>query len=213
VRITLLYYTAALVVLGYLAWPYTSIFQFYLALKSADRDAVESHVAWPAVKDSLRAELQARARAAVTAAANRRLRPGGAIKSLELSWKSSPLIDRIVEVIATPEGLIALFKRPQSLDCFTNALSGGGRAPAIEACRTTHIRTSAAGKSEVPLRGPNLARIWEKTNWVFYTDPFTFEFDVLHENRRVVLVLERRGLTWKVVRLSVPDDGPAPDRP
>jgi hypothetical protein len=58
-----------------------------------------------------------------------------------------------------------------------------------------------------------LARIWEKTNWVFYTDPFTFEFDVLHENRRVVLVLERRGLTWKVVRLSVPDDGPAPDRP
>ena len=84
-----------------------------LALKSADRDAVESHVAWPAVKDSLRAELQARARAAVTAAANRRLRPGGAIKSPELSWKSSPLIDRIVEVIATPEGLIALFNTPE----------------------------------------------------------------------------------------------------
>ncbi|MAF48137.1 MAG: DUF2939 domain-containing protein [Rhodospirillales bacterium] len=212
-RQKILYAAAALAVLGYLAWPYASIFGFYQALKSADREAVEAAVAWPSVRAGMRADLNARARAAITRSAGRKLGPGGAVTGLRLSWDSAPLVDRIVDVLATPEGLIAMFREPQSLDCFAKALFTDLGAPAIEACRTSQVRASPAGNKDISLRGPNLPRIWEKTNWVFFTSPFSFKFDVLHENRRIVLLLERMGTAWKVVRISMPTGTAAKSRP
>lgn len=54
------------------------------------------------------------------------------------------------------------------------------------------------------LQGLNLRRWFQKLNYAFLTDPFTFRLDVLHENMQVVLLLERQGVGWVVTRLSIP---------
>ena len=50
---------AIIIVSAYIAWPYGTLLQFYLALKSQDRDAVAHHVNWPLLRDGLRADLDA----------------------------------------------------------------------------------------------------------------------------------------------------------
>ncbi|NQV56744.1 MAG: DUF2939 domain-containing protein [Rhodospirillales bacterium] len=199
-----LYMCAAIAVLGYLAWPYGTLFRLYIALNTGDRDAVETAFVWPSVRNHMRADLNSFAKTLVTKTATKKINEANWIKNLSLTWKSAPAVDRISDILMTPDGIIALFENPNALACFTKALSPGTDGMAINKCYAAHIKAKAEVNKAFELSGPKFSRIAEKTNWAFFTGPLSFKLDVAHEGARIALNLERIGAGWKVTRISLP---------
>lgn len=210
-----LYGLVAILALAYLASPYVSLGRFYIALDGADQMALRNKVDWDALRQGFRDDLNRFAGNAAdnllggTAAANKGVK-------LTLTWKSLPLVDEVAVVLATPRGLIALYDQSKAIGCMLGAFAGvvsTSPKQCLERDRLPDTRIR-----HFKLAGPNIKRWGEKFHYAFFTDPFTFRLDVMHGDVRVILVLARHGLGWRVARLTVPfdhlarrrQDGPAP---
>jgi hypothetical protein len=136
--------------------------------------------------------------------------------TVTLSWAALPLAEEIAAILATPQGLIALFDQPVTIRCVLNGLAGNGERRVTEDCLKS---VPPQGQMrQFNIQGPNLKRWYEKLHYAFFTDPFTFRLELTHEGLRVALMLERRGLGWQLARLAMPieqltrqrQDGTAP---
>ena len=96
-----------LLVLAYLASPYVSFWLFTRALQANDRDALESYVDFPSVRQSLKQELRAR----LPKAPPDQRKQDDAFSGLAARLAPS-LIDQLVDAFVTPEGLAALISNP-----------------------------------------------------------------------------------------------------
>jgi|GEM_PF-4270104 len=208
-----LYGLVACLALAYLASPYVSVGRFYIALDGANQTVLRDRVDWDSLRRGFRDDLN---RFATNAAEN--LVGGTAADKgvmLSLTWKSLPLADEVAAVLATPRGLIALYDQSKAIGCMLGGLARGGTSP--QQC-LERDRLPEARVRHFKLAGPNFRRWGEKFHYAFFTDPFTFRLDLMHGDMRVVLVLVRHGLGWRVARLMVPfdhilrrrQDGPAP---
>lgn len=211
-----LYGLVACLALAYLASPYVSLGRFYFALKGADQAALQDQVDWGSLRQGFRDDLN---RFADTTAENLLAGTAAADKGIKLSltWKSLPLADEVAAMLATPKGLIALYDHSKAIGCMLAGFAAGGERRSPEQCleceHPPDVRTR-----QFKVQGPNISRWYQKLHYAFFTDPLTFRLDVMHGDVRVVLVLARQGLGWRVVRLTVPfnhlarrrQDGPAP---
>ena len=201
--------------LGYLLWPYGTVVALRGALKSADDVAVAGMVDWPALKSGLRDDLKTR----MISSTNQSLKEKIPGLSINMSFGSVSIVDRLVDTLATPRGLILLFNSPKALACALKSRQQGPQPTNTQPTNTQSAKHSAACRAllaatplpqstrqDFSLKGPNMGRLWQKINYIFFTDPFTFKFDVLHENVRVILIFERVGWGWKLTRLSLPLD-------
>ena len=195
------YGIVAIMAAAYLAWPYVALAGFVFALRDADQAALKEQVDWPALKAGFRDDLNRFARAG---AENLPAGSAGVDKGvkLSLSWSSLPLADEIAGVLATPKGLIALHDNSKAIGCLLAGLTAPGQRTAPGKC--LEGERGAESPQPVALPGPNIKRWYEKFNYLFFTDPFTFRLDVMHNDVRVVLVMTRQGVGWRVVRISVP---------
>ncbi len=197
-----LYGLVACLALAYLASPYVSVGRFYVALDDADQTALRDRVDWNPLRQGFRDDLN---RFATNAAANL-VGESAADKgvTLSLTWKSLPLADEVAAVLATPRGLIALYDQSKALGCMLGGFAGGGSASPKQCLERDRLLDTRI--RHFKLAGPNFRRWGEKFHYAFFTDPFTFRLDVVHGDMRVVLVLVRHGLGWRVARLMVPFD-------
>jgi hypothetical protein len=98
----------AFVVICYGASPYVSFWRFHEALRTGDRDAVASHVDFPALRDSLKHELHARF-----------FPDSSTDKKKKKGWRAMlenaapSLIDTLVDAYVTPDGIVALLADPR----------------------------------------------------------------------------------------------------
>ena len=120
---------------------------------------------------------------------------------MKLSFDSISIANEIATKLATPKSFIFLFKHPNKLHCIWS-LKESEAKDTKDDCRLTveNEKSDETGSSE--FRGPNFARVYAKTNHLFFTDPFTFKFDVQHEDIRLVLIFARQSLGWKLTTLS-----------
>ena len=198
--------------LGYILWPYGTVVALRSALKSADEVAVAGWVDWPALQSGFRNDLKKR----MISSANESLREKASgmktgLKTglkIRMSFGSASIVDRLVDILATPRGLILLFNSPKALACALKSHRGLEPTKQTVACRALLAvkPLPKPSQQDFSFRGPNLRRLWQKINYIFFTDPFTFKFDVLHEKVRVILIFERIGWGWKLTRLLLPHD-------
>ena len=196
-----LYALFVVLALGYLAWPYASLYGLYADLKAADAEAVRARVHWPAVRADLKNDLDRFAKAAVNKALARVGKKAGGAK-ISLSWNALPLSDQIAGVFATPKGLIVLFQNPGAFRCVLNAIRDGA-AEAVAACLRRQQETPLKKTDASGLQGPNVKRLFEKIDYAFFTGPFSFRLKVRHEDIPVTLDFSRRAQGWILVRATL----------
>ena len=87
----------------YLLWPYIAVFSLYVALQTGDIAGVEERVDWSSFKKELRIDLNNLIEIKLKQSLN---------KKMQLNFDSMTLSEQISDKIATPEGLIYLFNKP-----------------------------------------------------------------------------------------------------
>jgi len=200
---TWLYVVATVLVIGYLASPYVSLFGFYFALKGADETAISERVNWVSLRQGIDDDINQFASAKSADLLSDIVGKGNKKAKISLSWASLPLAGEVADILATPKGLIAIFDNSREFQCILRSLKVGDKSSSLGNC--LEDAPKLAGKTRpYQIQGPNLGRWFQKLNYAFFTDPFTFRLDVLHEKMRVVLLLKRQGIGWVVTRLSIP---------
>jgi hypothetical protein len=147
-RIRWLVIICIVLLLVYAASPYVAFWRFTVALRSGDAAALNAQVDFPAVRESLKAQLVAYFSPEKTGEKhikNKRL--AGLVKALRPT-----LIDALVDAYVTPDGLAALIADPNAVK--------GMHAPRV-------AQQSHAFKSID----------WSKVRYAFFTSPRVFVVD------------------------------------
>ena len=174
----------------YLLWPYIAVLSLYVALQTGDIAGVEERVDWSSLKKELRVDLNNLIEIKLKESLN---------KKMQLNFDSLTLSKQIIEKIATPEGLIYLFHKPnefieqiRQILTFTNALP------------LEKINPPVAEKKPLELEGPNFPNLFERIKYAFFTDPDSFRLSFNEGDLSFTMDWRLQGLFWKLVRLKIP---------
>lgn len=97
-----------LAIVCYGASPYYSFWRFREALRNADRDGINAHVDFPALRESMKRELHARLFPQATSEKPKKKNRWEAL----LQNAAPTLIDTLVDAYVTPDGIVALLADP-----------------------------------------------------------------------------------------------------
>ena len=172
----------------YLLWPYIAVFTLYVALQTGDIAGVEERVDWTSFKKELRIDLNNLIKIKLQESLN---------KQMHLNFDSLNLSEQICDKIATPEGVIYLFNKPnefieQIRQIFKNALP------------LEKIHPPAAEKKSLNLEGPNFPNLFEHIKYAFFTAPGSFRLSFNEAGLSFTMDWRLQGLFWKLVRLKIP---------
>lgn len=173
----------------YLLWPYIAVFSLYVALKTGDVAGVEKRIDWPPFKKELQADLDHLVGIKFKENLNK--------KGMQVSFDSLTLSKQISDKIATPEGLIYLFNKPnefieQVRQIFNNA------APPEK------INPPVPEKKSFEPEGPNIPNLAERIEYAFFTDLSNFRLSFNEGNMSFTLDWRLQGIFWKLIRLKIP---------
>jgi len=174
--------------------------RFYLALKASDTAEVERYVDWPSVRKNIAFDLNQVAGGILNDKIGNSV--GINVNRVKLSFKSFSIAEALAAQIATPAAFVFLFNRPTQLHCF-EGMKFELRKELSTDCMEVNDEIQNNKKNKFSLRGPNFLRIFEKTNYLFFSDPMTFKFDVKHDDVPVILIFERREFNWTLTSLHV----------
>ena len=181
-RLCLSMLLASLLGAAYIASPLVSAWTLREAVKNGDTAAIEARVAWPSVRQSLKASL----------ASQRNLLPLAIAAGAEVKpslWQrlkgafGATMLDRFIESYVTPEGLPKLFDYRR---IWQQNVTGSDVEP--------------VGRFE------RIKQFWARIKRAEFLSLTRFELEVADRNvpdRRYVSVLELDGLGWKLTGLSV----------
>ena len=174
----------------YLLWPYIAVLSLYVALQTGDIAGVEERVDWSSLKKELRVDLDNLIEIKLKESLN---------KKMQLNFDSLTLSKQIIEKIATPEGLIYLFHKPnefieqiRQILTFTNALP------------LEKINPPVAEKKPLELEGPNFPNLFKRIKYAFFTEPDSFRLSFNEADLSFTMDWWLQGLFWKLVRLKIP---------
>ena len=177
----------------YLLWPYIAVFSLYVALQTGDIAGVEERVDWSSFKKELRIDLNNLIEIKLKQSLN---------KKMQLNVDSLTLSEQISDKIATPEGLIYLFNKPnefieQIRQIVKNALP-------LEAAKKKSFNSPAAKKKSLELEGPNFPHLFEHIKYAFFTEPDSFRLSFNEAKLSFTMDWRLQGFFWKLVRLKIP---------
>ena len=173
----------------YLLWPYISVFSLYVALQTGDIVGVEERVDWSSFKKDLRVDLDNLVEVKLKESLNK--------KEMQLNFDSMTLSKQISDKIATPEGLIYLFNKPnefveQIRQIFTNALP------------LEKIKPPVPKEKSFEPEGPNFPDLFERIKYAFFTEPGSFRLSFNEGDLSFTMDWRLQGLFWKLIRLKLP---------
>ncbi len=173
----------------YLLWPYIAVFSLYVALQTGDIVGVQERVDWSSFKKDLRVDLDNLVEVKLKESLNK--------KKMQLNFDSLTLSKQISDKIATPEGLIYLFNKPnefveQIRQIFTNALP------------LEKIKPPVPEKKSFELEGPNFPDLFERIKYAFFTEPDSFRLSFNEADLSFTMDWRLQGLFWKLIRLKIP---------
>ena len=177
----------------YLLWPYIAVFTLYVALQTGDIAGVEERVDWSSFKKELRIDLNNLIEIKLKQSLN---------KKMQLNFDSMTLSEQISDKIATPDGLMYLFNKPnefieQIRQIFKNALP-------LEAAKEKSFNPPAAKKKSLELEGPNFPHLFEHIKYAFFTQPDSFRLSFNKAKLSFTMDWRLQGFFWKLVRLKIP---------
>ena len=173
----------------YLLWPYIAVFSLYVALQTGDIVGVEERVDWSSFKKDLRVDLDNLVEVKLKESLNK--------KEMQLNFDSMTLSKQISDKIATPEGLIYLFNKPnefveQIRQIFTNALP------------LEKINPPVPEKKSFEPEGPNFPDLFERIKYAFFTEPDSFRLSFNEGDLSFTMDWQLQGLFLELTRLKIP---------
>jgi len=169
----------------YLLWPYIAVLSLYVALQTGDIAGVEERVDWSSFKKELRIDLNNLIEIKLKQSLN---------KKMQLNFDSMTLSEQISDKIATPEGLIYLFNKPNE---FIEQIR-------LEAAKKKSFNPPAAKKKSLELEGPNFPHLFEHIKYAFFTEPDSFRLSFNEAKLSFTMDWRLQGFFWKLVRLKIP---------
>ncbi len=174
-----------LIVGGYIASPFISMWTLREAIRRADTATIEARIEWPSVRESLKASLSKHANLQpLVTAANSDVTPS--------MWQrvkgvfGATMLDRFIETYVTPEGLPKLFDY-----------------------RQIWRREQAAGDARESANATPLdrfQRFWHRIKRAEFQSLTRVEIEMEDRNiadRRYISVMQLRGLGWRLTELRV----------
>jgi len=173
----------------YLLWPYIAVFSLYVALQTGDIVGVEERVDWSSFKKNLRVDLDNLVEVKLKESLNK--------KEMQLNFDSMTLSKQISDKIATPEGLIYLFNKPdefveQIRQILTNALP------------LEKINPPVPEKKSFEPEGPNFPDLFKRIKYAFFIEPDSFRLIFNEGDLSFTMDWRLQGLFWKLIRLKIP---------
>ena len=183
----------------YLLWPYIAVFTLYVALQTGDIAGVEERVDWSSFKKELRIDLNNLIEIKLKQSLN---------KKMQLNFDSMTLSEQISDKIATPEGLIYLFNKPnefieQIRQIVKNSLPLEA-AKKKSTAKKKSFNPPAAKKKSLELEGPNFPHLFEHIKYAFFTEPDSFRLSFNEAKLSFTMDWRLQGFFWKLVRLKIP---------
>jgi len=175
-------------IFAYLIWPYLALLKLYVGLESADKEIVMEEIHWPPFKEGIEKDLNRYVQEVLNQNLNQ--------KNIQLSFSSNSLTRQIAEQIATPEGMIYFYHYP---DKYVDQI----RKTFEKAAKPKQLSPPS---KEIPLKleGPNILNLWERINYLFFTDISHFKASFNIKNKPFTIVWKRQGFDWKVETLKLP---------
>ena len=183
----------------YLLWPYIAVFTLYVALQTGDIAGVEERVDWSSFKKELRIDLNNLIEIKLKQSLN---------KKMQLNFDSMTLSEQISDKIATPEGLIYLFNKPnefieQIRQIVKNSLPLEA-AKKKSTAKKKSFNPPAVKKKSLELEGPNFPHLFEHIKYAFFTEPDSFRLSFNEAKLSFTMDWRLQGFFWKLVRLKIP---------
>jgi len=187
-RLILSMLLASVLAVGYVASPLVSAWNLREAVKRGDTAAIEGRVAWPTVRQTLKASLATQTSLLPLAnAAGAELKPS--IWQRVKGAFGATMLDRFIESYVTPEGL-----------------------PKLLEYRRVWQQNVAGSDVEPADRFERLKQFWARIKRAEFQSLTRFELEVADRSvpdRRYVSVLELDGLGWMLTGLSIVTVDPA----
>ena len=175
----------ALLVAGYLASPVFALHGLTAAAKAGDRDQLERRVDFPAVRESLKAQMKAAMARKIAADAELRDNPFAAFGQMLLVG----VVDKAVDAFATPDAIATMVATNEAPETVSTEPQAKRAPPPPEKVKAKSDNT----KVDYAYQDLNHFR-------ATYVDK--------RDGERFGLLLERRGVfAWKLVRIDLPDFG------
>jgi len=113
--------------------------------------------------------------------------------------KAEGFSKQLSEKIATPEGLIYLFHKPNEFIEQIRQLFKFKNALPLE-----KINPPVVEKKSLELEGPNVPNLSKRIKYAFFTEPDSFRLSFNEAGLSFTIEWRIQGIFWKVVRLEIP---------
>ena len=172
----------------YLFWPYVAVFSLYISLQTAHVEGVEERVDWSLFKKNLRVDLDNLVEVNLKKSLNK--------KNIQMNFDSLKLSKQVSDKIATPEGLIYLFNKP---DDFVEQI----RQILNNAISPEKINPPIPKKKAFEPEGPNFPGLFKRIKYAFFTEPDSFRLSFNEGDFSFTMDWRLQGLFWKLIRLKI----------
>jgi len=172
----------------YILWPFYSLYKFYVAAKKSDIIFFSNNVDWKSLRMGFKDDLKI--------VINKRIgKENNLEKKLLKTLLGNSLIEIVLDEIISPESIVLLLNNPNE---YKKILQNEIENP------TKEKKEKNVSKKKFKLQGPNIQRISEKINYIFFINPITFRIDFNHDNYPIIADLKLDSFKWKIKRIYLP---------
>jgi hypothetical protein len=177
----------ALLIMGWIAWPYYAVFSLADAVQTGDISTLERRVDWTGVRQALRGDLNARL---LKNFGGKKVDASDAMATGFAAMLGPAVINNLIDGYVTPQAIAAFSRKAASPAPTDNGASSNNLDKAISQVRRTH---------------------WEHVKYAFFSGgPFSFVVDILPPNdpplkAPINLVFHWNG-DWRLVKVNLPHD-------
>ena len=181
----------AVIVIGWIAWPYYAIYDLMNGVRDGDVAVLENRVAWDSVRQALRGDLNAFLLETLKPDAG--AKDSGATLSSGLATLFGPaVINQMIDAYVTPQAVAAINRTKNSTSAtgVDSPSSNSGQAVSSTAIRRLD---------------------WDQVRYAFFSGgPFTFRVDLMPKvdpppQHPTTLIFKWAG-TWQLTRIALPED-------
>ena len=171
-----------------------ALLKLYVGLKSSNREIVKEEINWTPFRKKIEENLNHYAKEVI----NRNLKR----QNTQISFSSTSLTRKIAGKIATPEGMIFLFHKPNKYVDQIRDIFNKTSDPKDKKASDLNKLNPSVEKKPLKLEGPNIPNLGEQIDYLFFTDFSHFEASFKIKNTPFIIKWERRGFDWKVETLG-----------
>ena len=174
----------------YILWPFINIYRFYVAVKKSDIEFLTKNINWQSLRSGFKDDLEFIIDKKIGKKKNIE-------KQILKTLLGNSLIEIILEEIISPENIVLLLNDPKK---YNEMLKKEIDNP------KKNKEKKNIKKEKFKLEGPNIKRIREKVNYVFFINLNTFRIDFNHDGYPIKVDLKFTHFKWKLHKIYLPVD-------